>query len=86
MPLQLQVLEADQLDTAKTEELRDGGFVVQGIEFDRLGRRRGYWLYPTHPGAGRGALVSHRVPADRVCTSSSGCGRGRSAACPGSRR
>ena len=27
---------------------------------------RGYWLYPTHPGAGGGALVSHRVPADRV--------------------
>ena len=26
----------------------------------------GYWLYPTHPGDGRGGLVSHRVPADRV--------------------
>jgi lambda family phage portal protein len=65
-PLQLQVLEADHLDSSKTEEQRDGGFVVQGIEFDRLGRRRAYWLYPTHPGDGRGALVSQRVPADRV--------------------
>ena len=34
VPLQLQVLEADHLDSAKTEELRDGGFVLQGIEFD----------------------------------------------------
>ena len=66
VPLQLQVLEADHLDSGKTEELRDGGFVLQGIEFDALGRRRAYWLYPTHPGDGRGALVSHRVPADRV--------------------
>ena len=40
--------------------------MLQGIEFDALGRRRAYWLYPTHPGDGRGALVSHRVPADRV--------------------
>ena len=54
VPLQLQVLEADHLDSGKTGELADGGFVVQGIEFDRLGRRRAYWLYPTHPGDGRG--------------------------------
>ena len=40
--------------------------MLQGIEFDALGRRRAYWLYPTHPGDGRGAMVSHRVPADRV--------------------
>ncbi|HRO62040.1 MAG TPA: phage portal protein, partial [Burkholderiaceae bacterium] len=66
VPLQLQVLEADHLDSGRTEELRDGGFILQGIEFDALGRRRAYWLYPTHPGDGRGALVSHRVPAERV--------------------
>jgi lambda family phage portal protein len=66
VPLQLQVLEADHLDSTKTEELRDGGFILQGIEFDALGRRRAYRLFPTHPGDGRGALVSHRVPADRV--------------------
>ena len=66
VPLQLQVLEADHLDSWKTGELADGGFILQGIEFDALGRRRAYWLYPTHPGDGRGGLVSHRVPADRV--------------------
>ena len=54
VPLQLQVLEADHLDSWKTGELADGGFILQGIEFDALGRRRAYWLYPTHPGDGRG--------------------------------
>ena len=86
VPLQLQVLEADHLDSAKTEELRDGGFVLQGIEFDALGRRRAYWLYPTHPGDGRGALVSHRVPADRVLHLFERLRPGRRAACRGSRR
>lgn len=66
VPLQLQVLEADHLDSWKTGELADGGFILQGIEFDALGRRRAYWLFPTHPGDGRGALVATRVPADRV--------------------
>ena len=41
VPLQLQVLEADHLDGTRTEELKDGGFVLQGVEFDALGRRRG---------------------------------------------
>ncbi len=66
VPLQLQVLEADHLDSWKSAELADGGFILQGIEFDRLGRRRAYWLYPTHPGDGRGTLVSTRVAASHV--------------------
>lgn len=66
VPLQLQVLEADHLDSGKSEDLRDGGFVLQGIEFDALGRRRAYWLYPRHPGDGRGSLVANRVPAERL--------------------
>jgi lambda family phage portal protein len=67
VPLQLQVLEADHLDSGKTGETRDGGFVMQGVEFDRLGRRQAYWLFPNHPGEARGgALVSSRVPARHV--------------------
>jgi lambda family phage portal protein len=50
VPLQLQILEPDHLDTARTGDLPGGGFVVQGVEFDALGRRRAYWLYPVHPG------------------------------------
>src|SRR6266511_3079705 len=46
VPLQLQLLEPDHLDSSKTGDLANGGFVVQGVEFDALGRRRAYWLYP----------------------------------------
>lgn len=86
VPLQLQVLEADHLDSWKTEELRDGGFILQGIEFDALGRRRAYWLFPTH--LRRAAAGSSRIGCRRTgsCTSSSGCVPGRCAACRGSRR
>lgn len=50
VPMQIQILESDYLDTTKNEELDDGGFIIQGVEFDRLGRRRAYWLFPNHPG------------------------------------
>lgn len=68
VPLQCQVLEADHLDSWKSEDLPDGGFILQGIEFDAIGRRRAYWLFPRHPGElrGVGSAASQRVPADRV--------------------
>ncbi len=70
VPLQLQVLEADHLDTTRTGELADGGFVLQGVEFDPLGRRRAYWLFPVYPGEAasvmRRSLTSRRVPARGV--------------------
>ncbi len=50
VPLQLQVLEADMLDSGRNGDLPDGGRVVQGIEFDPIGRRRSYWLFAQHPG------------------------------------
>ena len=70
LPLQLQLLEPDHLDTARTGDLPNGGFVVQGVEFDPLGRRRAYWLYPVHPGEvamfRRASLTSQPVPAASV--------------------
>ncbi|OYU75954.1 MAG: phage portal protein, partial [Alphaproteobacteria bacterium PA3] len=67
VPLQLQLLEPDHLDSSKTEELSNGGYILQGIEFDALGRRRAYWLFPIHPGENRGrSLVSRPVPARQV--------------------
>jgi len=52
LPLQLQVLEPDYIDTAKTGiVLPNGGRIIHGIEFDPLGRRVAYWLFPEHPGA-----------------------------------
>jgi len=71
VPLQLQVLEADHLDTLRSTEVAGGGFVHQGIEFDHLGRRVAYWLFPVHPGEvatfRRGTLQSQRIAAETVC-------------------
>lgn len=50
VPLQLQVLEPDWIDRAKNESLADGGYIIQGVEFDRIGRRVRYWLFDHHPG------------------------------------
>ncbi|HEX7127291.1 MAG TPA: phage portal protein [Thermodesulfobacteriota bacterium] len=71
IPLQLQVLEADHLDTARDGVTAGGNVVVQGVEFDAIGRRVAYWLYPEHPGASfrvvsRVVGTSRRVPATEV--------------------
>lgn len=64
---QVQVLEADYLDPLIDGELENGNYAVQGIEFDRIGRRVAYHLYPEHPGGRRGfALTSRRVSAENV--------------------
>jgi lambda family phage portal protein len=52
LPFQLQLLEPDYIDTARTGiRLPNGGRIVHGVEFDALGRRVAYWLFPEHPGA-----------------------------------
>ncbi|VVP57185.1 phage portal protein [Pseudomonas fluorescens] len=68
VPLQLQVLEGDYLDEGKTASLANGGQIIQGVEFDAIGKRVGYWLFPQHPGAMgyRAYPESHRVPAEDV--------------------
>lgn len=50
VPLQFQVLEADFLDTSLTNTSSvNGNNIIQGIEFDSLGRRVGYHIFETHP-------------------------------------
>lgn len=69
VPLQLQILEADHIDTSKQETLDGGGYIMQGIEFDALGRRAAYWLFPHHPGEVNvvvPSMVARRVPANQV--------------------
>ena len=69
LPLQLQVLEPDFLDTTKDMALREGGRIVQGVEFDAIGRRVAYWLFRDHPGGTTRTGLgdpSSRVPADDV--------------------
>jgi lambda family phage portal protein len=67
VPVQLQVLEADFLDENKAVTLGLNE-VIQGVEFDALGRRVAYWLFDRHPGsnAAWGSLQSTRVPAEDV--------------------
>ena len=69
IPLQLQVLEPDYLDTSRdTTPTPGGGRVIQGIEFDAIGRRRGYWLFSEHPGAAftGGLSPSRFIPAAEI--------------------
>lgn len=68
IPLQIQVLEPDYLDTAKTGlRLPNGGRIVSGVEFDVLGKRAAYWLFQEHPGSViSAASASVRVPAESV--------------------
>jgi lambda family phage portal protein len=70
IPLQLQMLEADFLDQARTMGLVNG-HVMEGVQFDDMGRRVAYWLFSYHPGGvlilnPRGGIVSQPVPADQI--------------------
>lgn len=79
VPLQVQLLEGDHLDTLKDFERDKGGNrIVQGVEYDAIGRRRGYWLFQDHPGDSftsavfqpsafvRDSEIRHVYRADRV--------------------
>jgi lambda family phage portal protein len=69
LPLQLQVLDPDFLDTAKDTSVVPTGHdrIVQGVQFDGIGRRIGYWLFPEHPGSSSGAWGSSQfVPVESV--------------------
>ena len=69
VPLQLQVLEADYLDSTKFENLKNGGYIQYGIEYDAIGRRVAYWLYSEHPGESSpklNGIKSSRISADDI--------------------
>lgn len=64
--MQVQTLEVDHLDVYKSS--RDaGGYTIDGIVHDAVGRRSGYWLFPSHPGdLVRAAGSSSFVAADGI--------------------
>lgn len=69
VPVQLQVLEPDFLDESKDGEVAGTqNRIIQGVEFDALGRRIAYWLYEQHPGSNNQwlSMDSKRVPAEDV--------------------
>jgi len=71
VPVQLQLIESEQVPLWKNETLPSGNTVRMGVEFDANvpDRRVAYWMYRTHPGdyatTGRDNDVV-RVPATEV--------------------
>ncbi len=89
LPFQLQVLEADFLDTNVDGPLANGNNAIQGVEFDLRGKRVAYYLFDQHPGSlTLGTTAATAASASRPTswrTSTGSTGPGRCAASRGSR-
>lgn len=71
IPLQIDVLEPDHIDTDKDGIVSPNGrnVIIQGVEYSPRGRRVAYWLFDHHPGDQfyrMTQLMSRRVPASEV--------------------
>lgn len=70
VPFQIEVLEPEYLDNARDGITAEGNIIRDGIQFDRIGRRQGYWLFTEHPQASSWSslrnLDSRFVPASEV--------------------
>lgn len=70
IPMQLQILESDFLDSTRNGPLANGNSAVNGIEFDLRGKRTAYWLWSEHPGntfiSYGTRLLSSAVPASEI--------------------
>ncbi|MEM7223003.1 MAG: phage portal protein [Pseudomonadota bacterium] len=64
VPFQLQLLAPEQVDMALHRDQPEGARIRAGVEFDRLGRRVAYHVFPTHPGdpLGMTALTARPLP------------------------
>jgi lambda family phage portal protein len=69
VPLQLQLLEIDWLDSSKVGTNK-GNNIVNGIEYEPIGRVAAYWLWDQHPGEVNNfnmrRATSYPVPAASV--------------------
>lgn len=65
LPFQLQVLEPDFLDTSVDGMQSNGNTAVQGVEFNKIGRRIAYYIFDEHPGSTT-ANVSIRTRGTRI--------------------
>lgn len=68
VPMQVQLLEAEQLDQSRALPVGQGNMLINGIELNRIGARSTYWMYPDHPGYGPlvGRYASVPIPADEI--------------------
>lgn len=69
IPLQIQLIEAEQCPSHYYATASNGNAIRRGIEFSAIGKRVAYWFYREHPGdqhmtVNAGELV--RVPAEQV--------------------
>lgn len=69
VPLQLQLLEIDWLDSSKSGTAGPNT-IINGIEYNPLGKIANYWLFDQHPGEqlaiGKSRSSSYPVSADRI--------------------
>jgi lambda family phage portal protein len=69
VPLQLQLLEIDWLDSTKTGTI-GSDTIINGIQYNPIGKRVAYWLWDQHPGElgtiRKGRTASRPVPASSV--------------------
>lgn len=69
VPLQRQILAAEHVPFNLDRDLNNGNIIRNGIEFNMIGKRVAYHMYPKHPGEQGGfssALETRRVPAEQV--------------------
>lgn len=68
LPLQLQVIEGDHIDTTKwSGKDSNGNTIKYGVEFDAQNKVVAYWVFDTHPGdAMQFTSQSYRIPADEI--------------------
>ena len=69
VPLQLQLIESEQCPNHYFSTASNGNQIRAGIEFNAIGQRVAYWMYPYHPGDAYTQLASNqpvRVPADQI--------------------
>ncbi len=62
----VRVLPIDHLDSDSRDGLPGGGYIVQGVEYDPLGRRVAYWIHPTRPTGFTTYAPPVRIPGEQI--------------------
>lgn len=70
VPLQLQLIEAEQCPAHHYSTASNGNQIRAGVEFNAIGQRVAYWMYQQHPGdvmvMNFAGLQLRRIPADQI--------------------
>lgn len=70
IPFKVQLLEADFCDDQRDGyAVGDGGYIVQGVEFDKNHKIVAYWMFEKHPADLQpivASLMSKRIPAEEI--------------------